>query len=136
MTEREIFDQALQISDAAERARFVEQACGTNQAMAQRVAELLSAHEAAGSFLESPAGIAKDKSPTEELSQSADTAAGIGSAIGDLVAGKYKLLQIIGEGGMGVVYMAEQRSPIVRRVALKIIKPGLHSAEVLARFEA
>src|SRR5215213_9815316 len=104
--------------------------------MAERVTELLSAHEAAGSFLESPAGIGKDRSPTEKLSQLADTAPGTGSAIGDLVAGKYKLLQVLGEGGMGVVYMAEQRAPIVRRVALKIIKPGLHSAEVLARFEA
>ena len=136
MTDREIFEQALQIVDAEQRAAYVQAASEGDHGLVQRVANLLMAHDAAGSFLESPAGVDKYAHATEALPQPRPVVASVGASVGEVVAGKYKLLQIIGEGGMGVVFMAEQRQPIVRRVALKIIKPGLHSAEVLARFEA
>jgi hypothetical protein len=84
---------------------------------------LLKAHEQAGDFLNSPAAA----SPTLDLS----AAEGPGTIIGP-----YKLLERIGEGGMGLVYMAEQQQPMRRLVALKIIKPGMDSRQVIARFEA
>src|SRR6185312_2997804 len=91
------------------------------------VEALLAAHgAAAGSFLESPPpGLA---APTVPIDAALDLA---GATIGH-----YKLLERIGEGGMGVVYMAEQLRPVKRRVALKIIKPGLDTKQVIARFEA
>jgi serine/threonine-protein kinase len=135
MTEREIFEHARQFVDLGRRDAYIQEACGEDQALVERVVALLAAHEAAGSFLESPAGIGKDAAETEVLPAERPAVADLGVEVGDVVAGKYKLLQLIGEGGMGVVYMAEQRQPVVRRVALKIIKPGLHSAEVVARFE-
>jgi serine/threonine protein kinase len=135
MTEREIFEHALQIDDD-ERAAFVLNACGDDQLLAARIHELLSAHAAAGSFLDLPAGVSNESADTQEQTRQHRPPADPAAAVGAMVADKYKLLQVIGEGGMGAVYMAEQRQPIVRRVALKIIKPGLHSAEVLARFEA
>lgn len=136
MTEREIFESARQIGDLTQREAYVRDACGGDQALAQRVAELLAASAAAGSFLESPAGIHRDPHATGDWPAGGPTTAPVGPGVGEMVAGKYKLLEVIGEGGMGVVYMAEQRQPIVRRVALKIVKPGLHSAEIVARFEA
>ncbi|MCA9257908.1 MAG: protein kinase [Planctomycetales bacterium] len=136
MTEREIFEHARQLTDHVQRDAFIQEACGEDQALFQRVAALLAAHDAAGSFLESPAGLGRDANATEDLIADRPADADLGVEVGDVVAGKYKLLQLIGEGGMGVVYMAEQRHPVNRRVALKIIKPGLHSAEVVARFEA
>ncbi len=108
----------------AERAAFLDQACAGNAALRRRVEALLKAHaEASGeAFL---AGPCQDMTTAEEPLE------GPGTRIGS-----YKLLQQIGEGGMGVVYMAEQEQPVRRRVALKIIKPGMDSAQVIARFEA
>src|SRR5205823_4806241 len=80
------------------------------------------AHELDGSFLSSPAAVVTIDRPTAE-------------AVGTLI-GPYKLLEQIGEGGMGVVYVAEQIEPVRRRVALKIIKPGMDTKQVIARFEA
>jgi serine/threonine protein kinase/WD40 repeat protein len=108
----------------AERAAFLDQACAGNVALRQRVEALLKAHaEASGeAFLAGPCeGVTTAEAPPE----------GPGTRVG-----WYKLLQQIGEGGMGVVYMAEQEQPVRRRVALKIIKPGMDSAQVIARFEA
>ena len=136
MTERKIFEDSLQIADPQERADYIREACGSDQALAQRVEGLLAAYDAAGSFLESPAGVDKNIDLTETQPQPRPSVASLGASVGDVIAGRYKLLQVIGEGGMGVVFMAEQRQPLVRRIALKIIKPGLQSAEVLARFEA
>jgi len=109
---------------AAERAAFLDRACAGNDELRQRVEALLKAHaEASGeSFLTGPYQPATDNYTPAE---------GPGTRIGP-----YKLLQQIGEGGMGVVYMAEQEQPVRRRVALKIIKPGMDSAQVIARFEA
>src|SRR5437588_12194323 len=125
MKAEEIFLAAVEKKLPGERAAYLEGACGNNAALRAQVAALLHSHEQAGSFLEQP--LFQDPltcdtpAPTE----------GPGSRIGP-----YKLLQQLGEGGMGVVYMAEQEQPVRRRVALKVIKPGMDSAQVIARFEA
>jgi serine/threonine protein kinase/Flp pilus assembly protein TadD len=120
-----IFWKALAIPSAPERAHYLKQACGDDDALRAQVEELVAAHPKAERFLEAPAAAQADTldQPTR--------AEGPGSHVGP-----YKLLQQIGEGGMGVVYMAEQTQPVQRKVALKIIKPGMDSRQVIARFEA
>jgi serine/threonine protein kinase len=127
---KEIFLSALEKADAAERADYLNEACGKDAALRQQVESLLRKHEHAGSFLERPA--IGPEATGEEMDRAGGTAAeGPGTRIGP-----YKLLQQIGEGGMGIVYMAEQEEPVRRKVPLKIIKPGMDSAQVIARFEA
>jgi serine/threonine protein kinase len=125
MNEREIFARALDIADPEERGSFLLEACGTDSALCQHLRELLRSQEQLGSFLNEPPDL-----PSELLAQ-LSSSANAGARIGP-----YKLLQPIGEGGMGVVYMAEQDEPVRRKVALKIVKPGLDSRQVVARFEA
>jgi serine/threonine protein kinase len=121
-----VFGMALAIESPAERAKFLDQACGNNAALRSEVEALLGALGDAGSFMENkPGGLF---APTIDLER-------ITEKPGSLI-GPYKLLQQIGEGGMGVVYMAEQTEPVRRKVALKIIKPGVDTKEVVARFEA
>src|SRR5262245_24986095 len=117
----DVFLQALEIASAQERASFVSSACGEDAALREQVQQLLDAHHATGAILDSPA------IPVTEV----DT---LEPAIGESI-GPYKLLQKLGEGGMGTVYLAEQTQPLRRRVALKIIKAGMDSAQVIARFE-
>ncbi len=116
-----ILDQAVEITDPAERQAFVEHACAGDLALQHRVERLIVNHFQAGTFLEHPA-------VTVDLEGSAE--------VPGTVIGPYKLMEQIGEGGMGVVYLAEQIQPVRRRVALKIIKPGMDSKQVIARFEA
>ncbi|MHB0960015.1 MAG: tetratricopeptide repeat protein [Pirellulaceae bacterium] len=123
MNEQTIFTAAID-RDPAERPAFLDRACGTDQSLRQRVEKLIGLHENAGDFLEQPAagaGPTYDQRPPERL----------GTQIG-----RYRLLQQIGEGGMGTVFMAEQTQPVQRRVALKIIKVGMDTRQVIARFEA
>ena len=120
-----VFGEAIEIDSAAERMSYLDGACGGDSALRRQVESLLGAHVRAGDFLEAP-----DASPTVAHDPSTPVE-GAGSVIGP-----YKLLEEIGEGGMGVVYMAEQMQPIRRRVALKVIKPGMDSRQVIARFEA
>jgi serine/threonine protein kinase/Tfp pilus assembly protein PilF len=120
----DIFDEALRRVPGKEREQYLNEACDNDAELRQRVARLLRAVAEAGSFLESPA---QDPSPTIDQ----PIAERPGTQIGP-----YKLLQQIGEGGMGVVYMADQLEPVKRRVALKIIKPGMDTRQVIARFEA
>ena len=123
----DLFAEASEIAGAGERAAFLEAACGGDAELRARVEKLLGAHEQVGEakgFLGGPEG----------PDGSALTGAGAEPASGEV--GRYKLLQKIGEGGWGIVYMAEQTEPVRRRVALKIIKPGMDSRQVLARFEA
>jgi len=123
--EEAIFEAALEIKSATERAAFVKSACGADSELLARVEALLKVHYEDESFLKEPLGgveVTLDDSPVTE---------GPGTKIG-----RYKLLELIGEGGFGVVYMAEQREPIRRRVALKIIKLGMDTKQVIARFEA
>ena len=123
--EEAIFESAVEIDSPAERTAFVRSACGDDAKLLARVEALLRIHYENKTFLKRPPididGTA-DGSPLTE---------GPGTKIG-----RYKLLQLIGEGGFGVVYMAEQERPIRRQVALKIIKLGMDTKQVIARFEA
>jgi len=121
----EVFTEALKLP-VGERAGFLERACAGDTELRRRVEALLKGHVKVGDFLE--------HSPHETSGQLKPTAS-VGEKPGDLV-GRYKLLQQIGEGGCGVVFMAEQQEPVRRRVALKIIKPGMDTKSVIARFEA
>ncbi|HEX4350084.1 MAG TPA: serine/threonine-protein kinase, partial [Verrucomicrobiae bacterium] len=124
--EEAIFDAALQLPPE-QRAEHIRQACGNDEELRQRVEALLAAHERAGAFMAEP--VASSPKPTIVLSFPVTEKAG------DKI-GRYKLLQQIGEGGCGVVYMAEQEEPVRRRVALKVIKLGMDTKSVIARFEA
>jgi hypothetical protein len=120
--ERAIFEEALEITSAEGRLGHLKGACGEDAALLARVQALLQAHEAPEGFLpEQP----KDGTTIRMLTEK----------VGDKI-GHYRLLEQIGEGGFGVVYVAEQREPIKRRVALKIIKLGMDTRQVVARFEA
>ncbi len=121
----DLFLKALELRPAAERREFLEGACAGDAALRAEVEALLEASDRAGSFLD-----ASPASPTLSMAP-APPAEGIG-----MVIGPYKLLQQIGEGGMGTVYMAEQTQPVRRKVALKVIKAGMDSRQVVARFEA
>ena len=117
---RNLFNEAVEITDVAERAAYLQRACGDDASLRQRLEQLLKAHTDAGGFL-------------GELDATAVLP--ITEKPGDRI-GRYKLLQQIGEGGCGVVYMAEQEEPVRRRVALKVIKLGMDTRSVIARFEA
>jgi eukaryotic-like serine/threonine-protein kinase len=118
----ELFE-ATRSRTSDERARYLTDACGADAELRAAVESLLAAHDAAGEFLQSPAADADRDSPRMF------TAPGT-------VIGRYKLLEPIGEGGYGVVFMAEQTTPVQRKVALKIIKAGMDTRQVIARFEA
>src|SRR5580700_3449131 len=126
MTEREIFIEALQKATAGERSAYLDAACGADRELRGRVEQLLAEHEKEGSFLldSPPAGFAATVA-TQPIAETPG-----------MVIGPYKLLEQIGEGGFGVVFMADQQAPVRRRVALKIIKPGMDTRQVLARFKA
>src|SRR5262245_49111394 len=116
----EVFNEAKARPTHSERERFLAEACRNDPELKEQVLSLLQAHEGGGDFLRntmaSPMALVTEKP-------------------GDRI-GRYKLLQELGEGGCGVVYMAEQEQPVRRRVALKIIKVGMDTRQVIARFEA
>jgi eukaryotic-like serine/threonine-protein kinase len=118
-----VFAAAIELSSPDERAEYVQRVCGENVELRQRVDELLMAHFEAGDFLQRPHATVLYRD--DDIQEGPST-----------VIGPYKLLQQIGEGGMGVVFMAEQTEPIQRTVAVKIIKPGMDTRQVIARFEA
>ena len=120
---RALFCEALEHPTADDQTSFLERACQGKPELRVRVEALLKAHRQAGSFFqgERPLAATLDRPVAERL----------GTQIGP-----YKLHQEIGEGGMGVVYMALQKEPVRRKVALKIIKPGMDTREVIARFAA
>src|SRR5262249_5033144 len=114
-----IFLEAVERHAPEEWPAFLDRACADRPELRGRVEELLEAHREAGT-----------------AAHGDDAAAAAPFDVRGGVIGPYKLLEQIGEGGMGAVYMAEQQEPVRRRVALKIIKPGMDSAQVIARFEA
>src|SRR5208282_1195193 len=136
--EKAVYCQALEITGPEQRRQFLDQACGADKALREQVDKLLGLTQSAGDFFTEcrPAleAAAADADPAQIL-LAAESALEAGPHESDRI-GPYKLLQRIGEGGCGVVYMAEQEQPIRRRVALKIIKLGMDTKSVIARFEA
>jgi WD40 repeat protein/serine/threonine protein kinase len=127
LLEEALFNTAKEL-DAAVRAAFLNRACAQDSALRERIELLLEADKRAAVYL---------KSDLLELpSQQPELGNAKPSQVEGTLIGRYKLLQEIGEGGMGVVYMAEQQEPVRRRVALKIVKLGMDTAAVVARFEA
>ncbi|HVS34350.1 MAG TPA: tetratricopeptide repeat protein [Gemmataceae bacterium] len=124
MTERSIFLAALDLEDPSERSAYLARACAGDAALRAQVEQLLKAHQDSGRFMDRPAAelIAAVDEPLRERTGA--------------VVGPYKLLEQIGEGGFGLVFMAEQQEPLRRKVALKILKPGMDLRQVVARFEA
>jgi WD40 repeat protein/serine/threonine protein kinase len=120
-----LFARALEKPSSQGRAAYLDEACAGNSALRSRVEALLRAHEQAENFLQ------EQPQWPQPMADGVPSAEGAGTRIG-----WYKLLQSLGAGGMGVVYMAEQERPVRRKVALKIIRPGMDSAQVIARFEA
>jgi serine/threonine protein kinase/tetratricopeptide (TPR) repeat protein len=118
-----IFTEALTHTDPAARAAYLAGACGDDAALRQQVERLLAVHDSGENLLPDPI--------QDEASLDLPVGEGVGSTIG-----RYKLLEQIGEGGFGVVFMAEQSHPVRRRVALKIIKLGMDTKQVVARFQA
>src|SRR5512144_1246030 len=125
-SEKEIFFEALEKPTPQERAAFLDGACGTNPVQRAKVEVLLADHFQQDSFMKEPA--ADTPARTVPLPPAAEAPA--------QMLGRYKLLEKLGEGGFGEVWMAEQREPVKRRVALKIIKLGMDSKQIVARFEA
>jgi WD40 repeat protein len=119
LSERSIFEAAIEKGSPEERAAYLDQFCGSNEGLRKEVEALLAAHDRLGSV--HLVATVEQPRPSE--------------APGTVI-GPYKLLQQIGEGGMGTVFMAEQTRPVQRKVALKVIKPGMDSRQVIGRFEA
>ena len=134
MNEETLFIEALEIRNTAERAVYLDRVCAGDTALRARLERLLDEHRRAGSFLDQPA-VTPGATATFDPESKAQTAALVGEYAGTQI-GQYKLLQQIGEGGMGTVFMAEQTEPMQRKVALKVIKAGMDSRQVIARFEA
>ena len=124
LDEQAIFEVARKIDAGEAREAYLLEVCGEDAAIKRRVRALLKAYQESASFLESPAAslVAALDEPMRERPGT--------------VIGPYKLLEQIGEGGMGLVFMAEQSRPVRRRVALKVIKPGMDTRQVVVRFEA
>jgi serine/threonine protein kinase/WD40 repeat protein len=123
-TEKSIFLAAIEIGSFSERQAYLDEACQQDAQLRAKVEALLRASEEPRQLLDAPASVGTIMVESSELE-------GPGTLIGP-----YKLLEQIGEGGMGLVFVAEQTQPLVRRVALKVIKPGMDSRQVIARFEA
>ena len=140
--EETLFDAARKLTDPAQRKAFLDAACADNAELRDRLVNLLSAAEGADKFFEESGAALNAVVEPPEPSMGEDQRGGTvrvtpppeeqpGARIGH-----YKLLEKIGEGGCGVVYVAEQEEPVRRRVALKVIKPGMDTRQVVARFEA
>jgi eukaryotic-like serine/threonine-protein kinase len=134
--EKAVFCEAVEITDLEQRRQFLDQACGADKVLRAQVEGLLALSQGSGDFFKECApALEAQPSDADQILSAGE--AGLGAEAPETKAiGRYKLLQRLGEGGCGVVYMAEQEEPIRRRVALKIIKLGMDTRNVIARFEA
>src|SRR5262249_5876653 len=137
--EKAIFEAALQLDDPVTRSAFLDQACNGHQQLRSRLEQLLSLQPSADKFfkaipLRERAADAPAKPPTNSGSRAPDIAKSV-EGVSALI-GNYLLLERLGEGGCGVVYLAEQQKPVCRRVALKIVRLGMDTENVIARFKA
>ena len=124
MSESGIFKAAVKLPPDR-RAAYLDQACGSDAELRREIESLLHAHDTSGSFLEDvPPAVTRPRT-YQPIAERPGT-----------VIGPYKLMEQIGEGGFGLVFVAEQQHPIRRKVALKIIKPGMDTRDIIARFEA
>jgi len=128
VTDESVFAAALAIGSPAERAAYLNRACAGNAALRAEVDALLAAHAASNALDNPPADLTGGYAP--------ERAAAPDEAVGAVLAGKYKLVELIGAGGMGAVYMAQQTESVKRLVAVKVIRDGMDTRQVLARFEA
>lgn len=129
---KSLFLAALEVPEGEAREAHIAAACASDESLLREVRDLLRHHEAAGEFLDSPAAPV----PTVVNPRLPPTTAYIGLESTGAVLGPYQLLELVGEGGMGSVWLAQQTEPVQRTVAVKFIKPGMDSKAVLARFEA
>src|SRR5262245_59264356 len=125
MNVESLFAAARSKAGALERQAFLDDACGSDDSLRRRVEQLLAASEHARGILDRGADADVGTRPGEPIADGPGT-----------VIGPYKLREQIGEGGFGLVFVAEQDKPVRRKVALKIIKPGMDTKDVIARFEA
>ena len=137
-TERAIFLQAIDEDDPIDRLTYLDSACGEDVSLRESVEALLAAHERPAALLDHPIGaglsasaVALDITNDISVQSKDDPLDHIGMQVGP-----FKLMEQIGEGGFGLVFVAEQERPVRRRVALKVLKPGAASKEVIARFES
>ncbi len=139
MNESQVFANALKLADSSGRAAYLDEACAGDPELRADVEALLQAHANDPGFLEQPVGslmgTVEEASVAESPAAPPADPAGTGQS-GVVLAGRYRLLELIGEGGMGAVWMAQQLEPVKRLVAVKLIKPGMDSQQVLARFDA
>ncbi|MCA9240656.1 MAG: serine/threonine protein kinase, partial [Planctomycetales bacterium] len=134
--EKSIFLNALDLTSGRERDKYVQRACAGDPSLRRSVELLLAAHERADNPLDRPVAVVPADPLLPSLSESDTVDYGVEGPQPVDVIGPYRLMEQIGEGGFGIVYVAEQQQPVRRRVALKIIKPGMDTREVIARFEA
>src|SRR5262245_53964928 len=128
---QELFFAAIDINDPVARQAFLDRECAGDAALRQQLEVLLAAHERPHPALEQPlAAIAPAEGGTGAYAPPAHDL-----PLGGVFAGRYKVREKLGEGGMGAVYVADQQEPVSRRVALKVIKADVSSAKMLARFE-
>ena len=131
-----VFDRALEIESSGEREAFLAEACAGDVPLRQKVDALLKAYADAGSFLDpAPPAAAATATFGPDAGATADFP-GTDERVGAMIGGRYKLVEAIGAGGMGAVYLAQQTEPLKRAVAVKVVKAGMDSKAVLARFEA
>src|SRR5262249_38929879 len=133
MIEESLFAAALERATAAERRAFLDEACAGDAALRQRVDRLLAAYEKTHGIVDQ---LARRPTSPENIADLPTIAVLSGECVSGLGAGRYRLLEAIGEGGMGTVWKAEQTQPVRRTVAVKLIRAGMDSRAVLARFEA
>jgi eukaryotic-like serine/threonine-protein kinase len=136
MNELDLFVAAIAIADPAERAAFLDRECGENPTLRQRLEALIAGSEQSRCPLDNPHPHAAEGQTVTHVGQPATRQHVRAEQAGAVIAGKYTLVEPIGEGGMGSVWRAEQTDPVKRFVAVKLIKAGMDSKQVLARFEA